>query len=113
MEYSNMTAYISGPVTGTDDYMERFRDAQEHLEKHFKHVVNPTSWITGVRELNHEEYMKIDITMLKFCDVIVFLPGWQQSKGCREEYEFALRNDIVMFEMGYFEKRKAGAKYEY
>lgn len=36
-----MKLYISGPITGTDDYMERFAAAQKELEEEGWSVVNP------------------------------------------------------------------------
>lgn len=36
-----MKVYISGPITRTSDYMERFNEAQKYLESKGYSVVNP------------------------------------------------------------------------
>lgn len=36
-----MRAYISGAITGTDDFMERFRVVEERLEAEGMVVINP------------------------------------------------------------------------
>ena len=36
-----MKVYISGPITGTTDYMERFSEAQKHIESLGYSVINP------------------------------------------------------------------------
>ncbi len=38
---TKMKLYISGPITGTDDYMERFAAAQKELEEEGWTVINP------------------------------------------------------------------------
>lgn len=39
-----MRAYISGAISGTEDYMERFQEAEDRLKKQGIQVVNPTKF---------------------------------------------------------------------
>ncbi|WP_050514376.1 DUF4406 domain-containing protein [Aeromonas finlandensis] len=35
---------------------------------------------------SHDAYMRIAIPMMMECEAVAFLPGWQQSKGARQEF---------------------------
>ena len=82
-----MRIYISGPITGTTDYMERFAAAERKLlENGWAEVVNPaeknaqfpagTCW---------ETYMGESLKMLCECDAIYMMRGWGGSRGARLE----------------------------
>lgn len=85
--------YISGPVTGTTDYIERFKKAEAIVREYKWEPINPvavnallpsdTSWI---------EYMKMSLEMLtrKNCAAILMLKGWENSRGARIEREIAI-----------------------
>lgn len=78
--------YISGAITGTDDYMERFAEAERYLSKAGYEVVNPAKLdLIMPKTATHEEYMDMCITLLKMCDGIYMLRGWQDSKGANLE----------------------------
>lgn len=86
-----MRIYISGPITGTDDYMERFARAEEKLTAAGHQVYNPAhanSYMPG--GTTYEEYMKVSFTLLKMADAIYMLDGWEQSRGANREYGYAL-----------------------
>lgn len=38
----------------------------------------------------YAEHIGTDITALLVCEAVLFLPGYQKSKGCRLEYEAAV-----------------------
>lgn len=98
-----MRVYISGPITGVPDYMDKFAEAEKELiEKGFT-VVNPAKINYGMPEdMTYEEYMEIDIRLIDLCDVICMLRGWEMSRGANREYGYALGKGKVI--MGHLEK---------
>lgn len=78
--------YISGAITGTDDYMERFAEAENDLIKAGYEVVNPAKVNAQLpKGTSYEDYMKMSFCMLETCDYIYMLRGWQNSKGANME----------------------------
>ena len=95
-----MKVYISGPITGTSDYMERFKRAEELLLKIGDIPVNPAAVNSSLPEqTEYEEYMNMSITMLDMCDEIFMMNGWEKSCGANREYGYALaKGKIILFE---------------
>lgn len=90
--------YISGPITGTTDYIERFEAAENFLGGKYS-VINPAKVNSNMPEdTTHEEYMKMSICMLSMCFAIYMLKGWQNSPGACEEHLYALKHGIAIFE---------------
>ena len=84
-----MRVYISGPITGHDDYKEKFAKVEKELTAKGHIAINPAR-LNDLVELTYEEYMQMDMLLLSFCDAIYMLPGWQQSRGANREYGYAL-----------------------
>ena len=95
-----MKIYISGAITGTDDYMERFAKAEKKLTEQGYSVINPAKVNAQLPEdTTYEEYMKMCFCMLDMCDSIYLLKGFDYSCGANREYGYALAKDmIIMFE---------------
>ena len=94
-----MRIYISGKITGTEDYIERFAKAEKELTKQGYEVINPAKISTCLPKLEHEEYMRIDFALLEICEAAYFLDGWSESKGAREEHIKAFEEDkLILFE---------------
>lgn len=85
----NNLIYISGAITGTTDYIERFQKAEDELAAKGYRVVNPAKVCSYLPQLSHSEYMNICIEMLKPCDSVYFLKGWKNSVGASKEYMFS------------------------
>ena len=95
-----MKIYISGAITGTDDYMERFAKAEKELTEQGYSVVNPAKVNAQLpSDTDYEDYMKMSFCMLDMCDSIYMIKGWKKSCGANREYGYALAKDmIIMFE---------------
>lgn len=92
--------YISGPITGTDDYLERFSEKEGELESQGYSVINPAAVNSMLpKDTAYEEYMQMSFTMLGMCGSIYMLKGWEKSCGANREYGYALAKDMtVIFE---------------
>lgn len=92
--------YISGGITGVDDYMTHFLKAESKLIEDGYSVVNPAKVNSMLpQDTDYEEYMKMSMCMLDMCDYIYLLKGWQESRGANREYGYALAKEkTIMFE---------------
>lgn len=88
---SGMVTYISGPVRGTTDYVDRFAAAHIQLASRGYIPVSPLD--NGHQDLGDENedeqaylaYLKRDIRTLLECDQVYMLRGWESSRGARLE----------------------------
>lgn len=78
--------YIAGPITGHDDYEQKFEEAAEDLKRCGLTPVNPCA----PAGRTYKWYIDRGLNLLKDCDAIYLLPGWGSSKGTRLEYTYAL-----------------------
>lgn len=89
--------YISGAITGTADYMERFNKAENKLANQGYDVVNPARINANLPTIcTHEDYMKVCIAELSICDTIYLLKGYAYSEGALEELAYAINNDYTI-----------------
>ena len=91
-----MRIYISGPITGTDNYRKRFEMAQAMLEEEGHTVINPTVFDGNVADFGYEEYMDLDLMLLSKCEAMYLLSGWESSRGANREYGYALAKDLII-----------------
>lgn len=82
--------YISGPITGygIEERRKTFGDAAALIADMGMKAVNPMDKIEEGKDW--EEYMREDIAKLVRCDGIAMLPGWENSKGARLEFDIAM-----------------------
>ena len=89
--------YISGKVSGTDDYMERFAKAEKELTERGFSVINPVKMDDVLPKCcSYEDFMKIDLALLEMCEGIYMLKGWEKSCGANREYGYALASDMMI-----------------
>lgn len=96
---STKRIYISGGITGVENWRENFNNAEKELLelKGTFVVANPVTLSQNVEKQfaafnktpDYADYMRKDIRELSSCDAICMLPGWKRSKGARLEYRIA------------------------
>ena len=96
-----MKIYISGPISGYD--LEERKQAFENARKEILDFCERWDEKSGGRTevevfspphaykegMTYAQIMRYDIEQLLKCDLIVFLNGWQDSRGCKAEREVA------------------------
>lgn len=95
-----MRIYISGPVTSDPDYRKRFQEAEDKLRMQGHDAVNPARVADIIRtDMTWDEWMSIDIGLLRVCEAIYMLPNWQSSRGANRELGFAMGAGMkIMYE---------------
>lgn len=96
--------YISGPITGCEDFEKKFIKAEEDLKKKGYDIVNPAYLAKVMPNARHEQYMNICIPLMDECNAIYLLEGWEWSHGASIEYGYALGRDMMVFREGDFDK---------
>lgn len=82
-----MIVFISGPITGVDNYRSKFAQVADHLTKMGHTVINPAVLPFG---LEHHQYMAICYPMVMAARAIVQLDGWRNSAGAIMEHAWAV-----------------------
>ena len=99
--------YVSGKITGTSDYTDRFSAAEDRLIAEGYEVLNPVrtgKWLE--RYLAPEkptwvQDMKAAVAAMMEADYIYMMRGWNQSKGARLEHFLARAlNYNIIYEEG-------------
>ena len=94
-----MKIYISAPISGTTDYKERFENAERSIAAKGHEGINPCKIdaILNPRTTTWEQYMLADLGLLRACDAVCVLDGWERSRGCRMELAEAEKNGMPIF----------------
>ena len=102
-----MKIYISGAISGTDDYMERFSKAEKELTEQGYSAINPAKVNAQLPEdTSYEEYMKMCFCMLDICEAIFMLKGWSKSCGANRELGYSMEKDMIIM----YEKERENVK---
>ena len=95
-----MRLFLSGPITGIDNYWDSFNEAQKRLlAAGYYDTVNPAALGRVLPQGAHGEYMRVCMTLIDMCDAVVQLPGWEASRGCMMEYGYALGTDKTVVQI--------------
>ena len=90
--------YISAPISGCEDTAEeRFTNAVRLAREHGFIAVNP--WQENKSFCRWGDAVIAGLRLLNKCDAILLCKGWQHSRGCKIEQQFAQGMGIeVLFE---------------
>ena len=83
-----MTVFISGKITGYNDYWYCFYCAEIKLNQQGDIVLNPADTIARINGLSHSDYLHICFAMIDICDTVAFLPNWTDSEGSQSEMKY-------------------------
>lgn len=88
--------YISGKITGLDDYAEKFSAAKKYLIGLGLTVINPVE-CDHSKNKDWHEFMITDLKYLFQCDAIYMLNNWSESTGARIEHFIAQETGMKIF----------------
>lgn len=92
--------FLSGPMTGVPDWNHPlFNQVAMELRLAGFAVCNPAEFYGGDTTRLRSEYMRESMTGLLKSDMVVALPGWQQSEGALVELAVALQLDLPVIEL--------------
>lgn len=91
--------FISGGITGVDNYQENFNNAEKELKAKGYKVINPTIVSEHLVEADAswEECMAVTRALFYICDSVYMLRGWEKSAGATVEHKAALENGKKIF----------------
>lgn len=96
--------FISGPISKRlDTYKAEFEGAAEAISLVGHIPLNPATLPLGMTQA---DYMRITLAMLQSADVIMMLPGWQESDGARLERAYATYIGIPIVDYKVFIERE-------
>lgn len=96
-----MKVYISLPITGhpIDEVRKKADQAKQQLSDMGHEPVSPLD-VSPDPDAPYAEHIGRDISALLECDAVVFLDGWQESKGCTLEHAAAkIYNKLITYEL--------------
>ena len=95
----NELIFISGPISGIDNYEDNFNNAEEYLKSlGFINIINPTKIMKALpKGIEYEKALKIDLAMVEQCKYIYMLNGWQDSNGANQEIACAAQAGLIIF----------------
>lgn len=86
--------YIAGPITGVDQYWRAFERAEDELIAHGFIPISPSRLPVGLTE---EQYARVNFASIDIADAVLFLPGWDESRGARLEHQYCRYVNKPMF----------------
>ena len=81
-----MKIYIAGKITDCTDYKELFSRAEMELRLAGHTVLSPAILPDG---FDWGDFMHICKAMIDCCEAVFLLQNWQNSRGARQEMEYA------------------------
>lgn len=104
---SETVIYLSGKITGQNNYRELFEEAKKDAENKFPGatIINPAE-ISLPEICDWEDYMNICLRLLDKAGIIYLLDNWLESKGARKECATALKKGLRVYFQKYSRRLK-------
>jgi hypothetical protein len=94
-----MKVYITGAVTGTENYLEKFAKAEEQLREQGYEVINPARVNSHLpRSTTYAQYMQMCSMMLNMADAIYMLSDCHLSNGSVAEIKWAKAIGLIILD---------------
>lgn len=95
-----MKIYLSIPISGHDEQKQReHADLVKSALSRAGHIVTTPFEVYAGSNPTYEDYICHDLLTLSRCDAIFLCDGWQFSRGCRIECNFAIEfGKTMMYE---------------
>ena len=92
--------FIAGPMTGLPDWNRAaFYEAEEVLTGADIESINPASLAFIIPEYaSHEMFVDTTCALVKHCQAVVRLPGWENSTGVKRELAAAVKHGVPVFD---------------
>lgn len=95
--------YVSGSYSaptpaGVEGHIRAAKAWTTYLAELGYAPICPHTNIPEIGRLGYEDIMAVDFILLRACDGIFMLPGWEKSPGAVRERVFALKEGIPVFE---------------
>ena len=93
--------FIAGPMTGFPDWNRAaFYEAEEVLTSADIESINPASLAFIIPEYApHEMFVDTTCALVKHCQAVVRLPGWENSTGVKRELAAAVKHGVPVFDL--------------
>jgi hypothetical protein len=94
-----MTIFISGPITGHDNYKEPFQRAENEMLNRFPGatVLNPAEFCSDIPNGSPWcTYMERCLDTLEQATHIYMLDGWEESHGAWVEHREARKRGVIL-----------------
>lgn len=88
--------YLSGPITGTTDYHDRFISAFQNVFEMGMVPINPVT-LKHDHDKKYESYLKESLKAMLDCQCIYLMTGYEKSKGATIERFIAQRLNYEIF----------------
>lgn len=108
----NKIVYLSGRITGNDNYKDEFACAEKFLVRQGYIVLNPALLDEVVEGLTYEQIMQICYRCVDVSDIIFMVSGWHKSRGANAELAYAKSLGKKVMYQDYFAPFRKGAENE-